>query len=121
MLVTEVISNDFGISRNGVGQIVQGEHEINQEIFIVCMTSKGTDPFRPDFGCDAVKSIDAPITEIKAKMVAAIIDCISIYIPRITIDRILSNISGGQITFTIIYILKNTANTGQTDVTYGLG
>lgn len=121
MLITDVISSDFGMSILGFGLLVQGEKCINQCINIVCMTTKGTDPFRPDFGCDAIDQIDGPAEVVVPNIKLGIINSINDYVPRAELDSIVSNFTpDGKTNFNISYTIPNTVNTAQTNVTYGI-
>lgn len=121
MLATEITSNSFSISRDGLGKIVQGEAEINQAIYNILMTTKGSDPLRPDFGCDSITNIDKPLNKIKAIMVKNIIEAISLYETRVILTSVVpQNTASGNLIFNIKYTIKNSVNTGQTDITYGV-
>lgn len=121
MLVTEITSASFSISMAGVGKIVQGEAEINQAIYIILMTTKGSDPLRPDFGCDSVANLDLPMNKAKSIMIKNIIDAIALWEPRVELVSVVAVPElTGKMSFNITYKIKNSVNTGQIDVTYGI-
>lgn len=75
----EVMSlTQAGNTENGIGDIMQC-------LKTILFTRKGTDPFRPDFGCGVLDLIDRPVNETIPAMKKEIIEAISLYEPRVTI------------------------------------
>lgn len=122
MNVNEIASSEWSLSIAGQGVIVQGNDDIKQCIGIILNTRKGTDPLRPDFGCGALDWIDQPQTLAITKMTPEIINSLAIYEPRIQVLKVIPTAGpeAGQMTFSIKYSIKNTVETDQTDVVYGI-
>lgn len=78
---------------NGAGYVRTIADDIEQSIWIVCTTRRGTDPGRPEFGCNILDWIDRPYNlATKANMIFSLRAAISRWEPRanilaITIDR----------------------------------
>lgn len=120
MNINQVTSSEWGLSLQGFGQIVQGLDDLNQCIYILLMTKKGSDPLRPDFGCDGLEYLDRPMNVAVPNMVKGIIDAIGLYEPRVAVTKVVPSIDGGEVKFVIQYNIVNSVLTGQLDVTYGL-
>lgn len=86
--IADIKTNNWSLSISEFGQAVQGIEEINQCIYIILGTIKGSDPFRPDFGSDVFDFIDKPISVAGPGMVNAITDAIAKWEPRIAITSI---------------------------------
>jgi phage baseplate assembly protein W len=66
-----------------LGDVVTDWDDINQCITIIITTPKGTDFFRPTFGCDWFSYVDWPITAVTPQVVAAIAESLAVWEPRI--------------------------------------
>lgn len=97
--------------------IVQGLSDIQQCIYVICVTKKGTDPTRPEFGCGVYEYIDRPVNIAVPNMKKEIAKAISTYEPRVKIIKILHTVEVEHVTFQIEW--KFAEQTGITTVTYG--
>lgn len=97
--------------------IVQGLSDIQQCIYIILVTKKGTDPTRPNFGCGIYDYIDKPINIALPNMKREIAEAIAVYEPRVKIIRILHTVEVEHLTFEIEW--KFAEQTGTTKVSYG--
>lgn len=70
------------------GEIVTDADDIAQCIAIILQTPKGTDPLRPEFGCNIIDYIDQPINEARAGIVAEVISALNTWETRIEIDSV---------------------------------
>ena len=100
---------DFGI--------VQGLADIQQCIYIILVTRKGTDPTRPNFGCGIYEYIDKPMNIAVPNMKREIATAIRMYEPRVKIIRILHTVEVAKLTFTIEW--EFAGQTGNTIINYG--
>lgn len=113
-------SSEWAISLAGPGQIVQGLDDIRQCIAIILNTRKGTDPLRPRFGVGVFEYIDKPVNIALPNMRKAIIDAIGEFEPRVELTKVTASVVEAKITFKLYYKIKNSVETGQTEITYGL-
>jgi hypothetical protein len=105
MLVKDINSKNWSISKDVQGEIVQDLADVNQCIYIILTTVKGSDPFRPDFGCGLWDYVDKPLNLAIPNMIREIASAIQTYETRVTIDSInyeILNLS--EIKFTIKWL-----------------
>lgn len=116
-MVQQITSDYWQLSIQEAGGIVQGLADIQQCVYIILVTQKGTDPTRPNFGCGVYEYIDKPISIAVPNMKREIAEAIRLYEPRVKIIRILHTVNEANITFTIEW--KFADETVQTIVSYG--
>lgn len=80
-----VKSQNWQLSLEGQGRIVQGLRDIGQSILLITSTMKGSDPLRPTFGCDLFDFIDQPLPVAGPAMASAIRDAVNLWEPRVTV------------------------------------
>jgi phage baseplate assembly protein W len=68
---------------SGLGNVVQGVADVEQCILIILETPKGSDPFRPTFGCDLWSYVDKPLGLAAAHIVREVTEAISTWEPRV--------------------------------------
>lgn len=100
------------------GEVVQGLSDIQQCIYIILVTQKGTDPTRPNFGCGVYEYIDKPVNIAVPNMKREIAQAIRLYEPRVKIIRILHTVEEAHITFSIEWEFAD--QTVTTQVSYGI-
>lgn len=122
MNLNEITSSEWSLSTTEIGEVVQGIDDIKQCLTILLFTRKGTDPLRPDFGCGAIDRIDQPVNSAIPSMIKDIIDAVTLFEPRIDIlkSKITHMLDGSKLTFTLNFKIKNSVETGQQNITYGL-
>jgi phage baseplate assembly protein W len=82
---------------SGIGNVVQGVHDVNQCLQIILTTPKGSDPLRPTFGADVWRYIDAPMNAAIPAIVREVTEAILRWEPRVTVVSISATpISGGD-------------------------
>lgn len=113
----DISSNDWSLSTDAQGEVVQGFSDIQQCIYIILVTRKGTDPLRPDFGCGVYEYIDKPVTIAVPNMKREILFAIQKFEPRVKIISILHSVDMGNVTFSITWEFAGTTQT--TTVSYG--
>lgn len=118
--VNDITSQDWSFSLT-VDEIVQGFADIQQCIYIILVTKKGTDPTRPDFGCGVYDYIDRPVNVAVPNMKKEIAVAIATYEPRVKIIRILHRVEVSHLTFSIEWTLAGSTQeeTQTTFVNYG--
>lgn len=113
----DITSNDWSLSIAEAGAVVQSFQDIQQCVYIILVTQKGTDPLRPDFGCGVYDYIDKPVNIAVPNMKREILAAIQKYEPRVKIIRILHSVAEAHLTFSIEWEFANT--TQITTVSYG--
>jgi phage baseplate assembly protein W len=83
--VSDITATDWQISADGVGIIAQGMDDVKQCVNIILLTRKGSDPLRPEFGCDMYLYIDKPVNTALPQMIKAMLEAIRQWEPRIEI------------------------------------
>lgn len=117
MPIQNITSRDWSLSIAEQGELVQGLEDIQQCIYIILVTEKGTDPLRPDFGCGIYSYIDKPINIAVPNMKREILAAIQKYEKRVQLIRILHTVEDAHLTFTIEWKFADTTQT--TTVSYG--
>lgn len=77
-----------GVPGSGLGNVAQGLADVNQCLWIILTTSKGSDPLRPTFGADVWRYIDAPINSAIPAIVREVTEAILRWEPRVTLVSI---------------------------------
>jgi len=67
--------------------VVQQLGDISQSIRIILTTPKGSDPLRPDFGCDALNYLDLPLPAARPHLAREIRAALA-WEPRIRVEGI---------------------------------
>lgn len=117
--LSKITEKDWGLSIETQGEVVQGISDINQCIYIILMTVKGTDPLRPDFGCDVFRWIDQPINVAIANMVKEAAAAIKKWEPRVVVTNVKAVPDGSAIKMTIEWEGLGRNLTGSLDIKYG--
>lgn len=113
--LNDVRTNNWALSLDNPNKIVQGIDEISQCILVILSTQKGSDPFRPEFGCDIFPYIDLPIQRAKTLMIKAIIEAIEIWETRVIVKKITTEImDGSKLSFIIEWEAVNSDLGGST-------
>lgn len=113
----DIKSKDWSLSLAEQGAVVEGFADIQQCVYIILVTMKGTDPLRPDFGCGIYEYIDKPLNIAIPNMKREILFAIQKYEPRVKIISILHAVEDAHLTFSITWEYANITQT--TIVSYG--
>lgn len=107
--LTDILSPVWTLSIDGGGAIAEGIEAIKQCLNIIVRTTPGSDPLRPEFGCDLYKYVDYPLNEAIPKMKQAMLQAVSRWEPRIVITKVLHRVGeiSGQIIFNLGYTLAD--------------
>lgn len=84
----EVAGHPSGLASDRLGEIVTGVADINQCIYIILTTPKGSDPHRPTFGSELHLYLDYPIDSARPHLVREAVDALSLWEPRIQVMRV---------------------------------
>lgn len=101
MNIQEIKSAEWGMSLEGIGKVVEGRDDINQCIGIIIRTIRGTDPFRPLFGCDLFQYLDAPHGVAAPGMAKEIANAIKLWEPRVDVKKVSYIIEEKRILFSV--------------------
>jgi uncharacterized protein len=109
---------------SGLGNVVQGLADIDQCVRIILTTPKGSDRFRPTFGCDLWQYIDMPINLATAHIVREVYDALTTWEPRLIVETVQvapvldgSSQSGAHLTITVVWQVNLGSTTGPTSTT----
>lgn len=86
--ISDIQTTEWQISTQGVGLIVQGTEDVRQCINTILLTRKGSDPLRPEFGCDIYQYIDKPVNRSIPQMIKSILEAIAMWEPRVKVISI---------------------------------
>lgn len=111
MNVNEIRSAEWGISLNEFGAVVEGNDDINQCISIIIRTIKGTDPFRPNFGCDILRYLDLTKKLAAPGLAKEIGDAVKLWEQRIDVNRVSYQIEETRIMFSVDWNLRGAEGT----------
>ena len=117
--INDIKSKDWGFDIEKLGAVVEDISDIHQCIYIILMTVKGTDPLRPDFGCDIFKWIDRPVNEAIPNMIKEAVLAINKYEPRVVVTRIVPKIDVSNVSLRIEWETVSSTEIGSIQVTYG--
>lgn len=101
--VNDIKTKDWSTSITSPGEIVAGIEDINQCIYIILTTIKGTDPYNPLFGCGLYTYQDKPATTAIPNMIREIGIAIQTWETRATIQKIAYELDVSHLTFTIFW------------------
>lgn len=108
-LTTDIESRHWSLSITDRGEIVTDLQDIAQCIIILLSTNKGSDPFRPNFGFNLGELLDKPVNFVIPNGKLGILDAISEYEPRVTVNRVDHTLDVSTVTF-IVYCSTNLGN-----------
>lgn len=103
MTLKEITSVDWSFGLGQFGDIVQGDGDIAQCVYIILTTVKGSDPLRPDFGIDLYSYIDLPMNIAAANLTREIAEQINRWEPRVTVVDVAYKIEVSQITYSVTW------------------
>lgn len=103
MLIKDIKYNDWQLSVNNPGGVVESVNDIAQCIRTIVATVKGSDPLRPDFGIDLFKYQDKPIDWAIPNVIKDVIDALTEYEPRAEILRLTPLVNKSHLQFSIYW------------------
>lgn len=109
--LSDIKATNWQLSVRMPGAVAEGIDDIRQCIQIIMTTTKGSDPLRPLFGSDIWRFIDQPVTQAVSGIAAEILDCIGKWEQRINIIRLLYDIEGSRIDYSLSVELLESGQT----------
>lgn len=102
--------------------VVQQIADIHQCIRIILTTPKGSDPLRPEFGCDAGNYLDLPLDAARPHIVREVREALS-WEPRVSVSAVTvsrgNEQSGGHAVVRIDWTLADTGGEYTTSAAIG--
>lgn len=99
--------------------VVQQIADVHQCIRIILTTPKGSDPLRPEFGCDAVNYLDLPLDAARPHIVREVRSAL-VWEPRVSVESVTvsqgKEQSGGHAVIRIAWSLPGLGDGGVTEV-----
>ncbi len=102
-IISNIKSQNWSLSKESQGEIVSDISDINQCIYIIITTIKGSDPFRLTFGCGCWEYVDKPANIAVPNMIREIGKAVAEWEPRATITTITFELTLGHVTFSIYW------------------
>jgi uncharacterized protein len=115
--VNDITSAEWSLSTRGQGEVEQGFDDINQCIKLIVSTQRGTDPMRPNFGCDLWRFMDYGINVAAARMTNEILSALATWETRIEVTNINYSTLEESVTFNILWILQGNKQRGSASIT----
>lgn len=100
-LINEIESVNWQIGLFGPGEVVEGLADIRQCIGLIIVTSKGSDPLRPEFGTDIYKLVDRPVNVAAPLIVAEILQALQLWERRVRVKKITHRVQVEKLFFTL--------------------
>lgn len=104
MIKELAVLGTYQLSTVGPGAVATGLENIRQCIDLILRTIKGSDPLRPEFGCDVFRFSDRPYNIAIPNMKKAIVDALNLWETRITVSSITHEIVLQNLIFNITYV-----------------
>ncbi|HYG50495.1 MAG TPA: GPW/gp25 family protein [Flavobacteriales bacterium] len=102
-LVSNIKSQNWSLNKDTQGEVVTDIEDINQCIYIIITTIKGTDPLRPTFGCGVWEHVDKPANVAVPNMIREIAKAIAEFEPRAEVQKITFELAEANVIFTIYW------------------
>jgi len=106
--VTAITSADWSRKVGELGEVVEQIADIEQAMGIILSTPKGSDPHRPEFGCDVWQYLDHPGNTGIPGMIREATDALSDWEPRAEVTNITAAFAGdgSHVTLTVTWALR---------------
>lgn len=119
MTLAEIKTQDWSLSITEAGAVVQDLADIEQCIFLIVTTAKGSDPLRPEFGTNIFKYLDKPVSVVRPNLVREVFDGLRSWETRIEVIAVTCEVETSQIIITIEWRDKRNGKANATVVPYG--
>lgn len=112
---------DWSIWNNNAAGVVTDETEIEQSIINICTTALGSDPMRPEFGCDYLPLIDMPLNRSAGLLRARITRALATWEKRVEVVSTAVAFSlQGKLTITLTWKRANVVGASQSLLSFVL-
>lgn len=118
-LLKDIKSKDWSLGILEQGSIVEGLSDIHQCIYIILTTVKGTDPLRPEFGCDIFRWLDKPVNQAIPNMVKETVVAINTWETRVVVKQVTPKIDVSTVSLRVEWETVSSNEIGSIQVTYG--
>ncbi len=118
MNIDEIKTQNWALSATEPGEVVQDLDDINQCISIILATVKGTDPLRPEFGCDVLKWIDKPVNQAVPNIIKEAVAAINMWEPRVVVTNASAKLDNFRIFVTVEWETLSSSLISSTQVQY---
>lgn len=118
-ILKDIKSKDWSLGILEQGSIVEGLSDIHQCIYIILTTVKGTDPLRPEFGCDIFRWLDRPVNQAIPNMVKETVLAINTWEPRVVVKQVTPKIDVSTVSLKVEWETVSSNEIGSIQVTYG--
>ena len=85
--INEIRSVNWQMNVNGLGLVAENLSDIKQCIGLIIVTSRGTDPLRPEFGTEIYKQIDRPLNAAALSVALLTIAFMTLFVLRVVAGR----------------------------------
>lgn len=117
--VRTITSADWSPRVSAIGEVVESLADIRQAIDILLKTPKGSDPHRPEFGCDAWRYLDKPVTVAVPNVIRECTDSIERWEPRAKLTRITWSVNGSTLDLSLEWSATVGGQSVTQQVSYG--
>lgn len=118
--LNDIRSSYWQLSTTQAGEVVQGIEDIKQCIQTILTTQRGTVVLNPNLGLDLMAFIGQPINTVEADLTREIIEQITEFEPRATIEKIIPSLSGDGSNLIIELTWSSEVGTGTNNVQYAI-
>lgn len=118
MKIQDIQTQNWSLSATEQGSVVLDLEDINQCIAIILATVKGSDPLRPEFGCDILRWIDKPVNQAIPNIIKEAVAAINLWEKRVVVIKANARIENFTIFVTIEWKTLSSALISSTQVQY---
>lgn len=120
--MTAALSIDWSLALDAFGETAEGLADVAQAVRVILTAPLGSDPHRPDFGCDLPPWIDRPVSASAPGIAWAVRDALEKWERRIEIVDVVVSQSGASsgagagVSVAVTWRLTGTIAAGDTTV-----
>jgi phage baseplate assembly protein W len=81
-------TSNWSLYIHNTAGVVTDEDEVNQTIKLICKTIPGSDPLRPEFGCNFLPCLDLPLLQSGPLLRARVTSALATWEKRIKVVRV---------------------------------
>lgn len=100
---SNIKTKNWSLSLINPGEVVTDLDSINQCIYTIVTTVRGTDPYNSKFGCGLFLYVDKPVNVAIPNMVREIGNAIALFEPRATVTKIEYKLDISSVEFSIYW------------------
>jgi phage baseplate assembly protein W len=115
-LLAEIASSQWQLAVGGSGlrdDVVQDEADAEQQIILVLHTPRGSDPLRPEFGCDIDRYVDRPINLAAPYLVREAVDALRKWVTRIEVLAVTPAVSESGLVLRVRWRMAGSDGSGR--------